>query len=200
MKHHMGRDSTLRWVLTFVAISVASSAAHAHVGVSPTDGFLRGLEHPLTGFDHLAAMIAVGLWAAQRGGCAVWIMPLAFVTVMSLGGLLGTAGAFVPFVEPGIAASVFILGLLVAAAVRPPLLASTILVGLFALLHGHAHGTEMPASASALTYGIGFMMGTGALLGCGVAFGLSARKFACPDLIRYAGGATMALGLYLQSA
>jgi urease accessory protein len=111
-------------------LSVVSlpSFAHAHVGVGPTSGLWSGMAHPITGLDHILAMVAVGLWAAQRGGRAIWLVPLAFVTVMAVGGILGMLAISIPFAEQGIVASVLILGVLIAAAVRLPLAASVILV------------------------------------------------------------------------
>jgi urease accessory protein len=145
-------------------------------------------------------MIAVGLWAAQRGGRARWAVPLAFVSVMTLGALAGNGGLAVPFAEQGIAASVLILGILIAAAVRLPLAASMMLVGVFALFHGYAHGAEMPASASGLTYGMGFVAATAALHLFGIGLGMTAQKFATEKTLRYAGGAIAGCGLYLTFA
>jgi urease accessory protein len=176
---------------------LAPSLAYAHIGVGQTSGFVHGLAHPVGGLDHIAAMVAVGLWAAQRGGRAIWVVPLSFVTVMSIGGLMGTLGISVPFVGPGIIASVLVLGLLIAAAVRLPLAASSVLVGLFAVFHGHAHGTEMPETVTGLAYGIGFVLATGLLHGCGIGLGLSAQRLAGPRLVRFAGGATVILGIFL---
>jgi urease accessory protein len=119
--------------------------AQAHPQIGNSAGFARGLAHPMSGSDHICAMIAVGLWAAQRGDRALWLVPLVFVLAMTIGGILGMAAISLPFVEPGIAASVLVLGILIAAAVRLPLIASVLLVGLFALFHGHAHGSEMPS-------------------------------------------------------
>jgi len=142
-------------------------------------------------------MVAVGLWAAQRGGRAIWLVPLAFVTVMAVGGLLGMAAISIPFVEPGIVASVLVLGVMVAAAVRLPLVASTMLVGLFALFHGHSHGAEMPETAAGLVYGLGFIVSTALVHLCGIGLGLAAKRFGTAQLVRYAGGAIAACGLYL---
>lgn len=192
----MTRDwrKSIPWAL---AMCVAPSLAHAHIGVGPATGLAHGLAHPLIGIDHIAAMVAVGLWAAQRGGRAVWAVPLTFMTAMWIGGLVGMIGVSIPFVEPGIVASVLVLGVLVTAAVRLPFVASGLLVGLFALFHGHAHGSEMPATVSGLYYGIGFIVATGLLHCCGIGMGLVARQLGNPRLIRYAGAATVMLGIYL---
>ncbi|HTQ40065.1 MAG TPA: HupE/UreJ family protein [Pirellulales bacterium] len=173
------------------------SVAHAHTGIGETSGFMNGVIHPVTGLDHICAMVAVGLWAAQRGGKAIWLVPLTFVSVMALGGWLGMMGHALPFVEQGIVASVLILGVLIAAAIRLPLLVSVLIVGLFALFHGHAHGAEMPDTASGLLYGLGFIFSTLLLHLCGIALGLSAQRFGTPQLIRYAGVAIIGCGLFL---
>lgn len=178
-------------------IALTPAMAFAHSGHGPTSGLATGLAHPITGLDHLAAMIGVGLWAAQRGGRALWLVPLVFVLVMTLGGALGMASVAMPLVEPGIVASVLVIGVLVAAAVRLPLVASALIVGLFALVHGHAHGAELPDTAAGLTYGIGFILATICLIGCGVAFGLAAQKVGTSSLVRYAGGAIALVGVYL---
>ena len=159
-----------------------------------------GFAHPFSGMDHLCAMAAVGLWAAQRGGRALWAVPLAFVSVMTLGAVVGMSGHVLPFAEQGIAASVLILGLLIAAAKQLPLAASIVLVGTFALFHGYAHGAEMPVSASGLTYGLGFVAATAGLHLLGISLGLTARKLATEKIVRYAGGAIAACGLYLVFA
>jgi len=176
---------------------LAPSLAQAHTGVGPTTGFAHGLTHPVTGLDHICAMVAVGLWAVQRGGRALWLIPFVFVSVMALGGALGAAGVALPFVEKGIIASVLILGVLIAAAVRLPLLVSVFLVGLFALFHGHAHGAEMPDTASGLAYGLGFILATVGLHFCGIGLGLMARQFNSTNWVRYGGGAIAACGVYL---
>ena len=120
--------------------------------------------HPVGGLDHICAMLAVGLWAAQTGGRSVWAVPLTFVSVMVLGGMLGMMGIGLPFAEQGIVLSVLILGVLIAASIRLPLWVSSSMVGLFALFHGHAHGTEMPESAFAMIYALGFILSTASLL------------------------------------
>ena len=135
-----------RGALFLAAVFLVPSLAHAHVGVGETSGFAHGFGHPLSGLDHICAMVAVGLWAAQMGGRAIWAVPLTFVTVMAFGGLLGMMHVDVPFIETGIVVSVLTLGVFIAAAVRLPLIASIIVVGLFAICHGHAHGAEMPGN------------------------------------------------------
>jgi urease accessory protein len=181
-----------------LALLLLPTLAQAHPGIpGHTHGLANGLMHPLTGLDHICAMVAVGLWAAQRGGRALWLVPSVFVSVMALGGVLGMAAVPIPFVEPGIAASVLVLGVLIAAAARLPLLASALLVGVFAVFHGYAHGAEMPDSASGLAYGLGFVAATASLHLLGIGFGLFAQRFTSAGLVRYAGGAIAACGIYL---
>lgn len=167
-------------------------AAWAHTGVGPAHGFAHGFTHPVLGWDHLLAMVAVGLWAAQRGDKAVWTLPATFVATMVLGGILGATAVGLPGVETGILASVLVLGALVAVAARFPLALSVAVVALFALFHGHAHGTEMPATVSGFTYGIGFATATALLHAAGIAFALSLKQLrspASPRLVRFAGAA-----------
>lgn len=173
------------------------SLAQAHPNGGAAVGFVSGVAHPLTGLDHLLAMIGVGIFAVQRGGRAIWMVPLAFISVMTLGAILGAAGLAMPFAEKGIVASVLVLGVLIAAAVRLPLVASTILVGVFALFHGHTHGAEMPATALGWLYGLGFLLTTAGLHLSGIGLGLAARKINSEKMIRYAGGAMALCGIYL---
>jgi urease accessory protein len=198
MKNSIRVTSTFPRTLPLLLIFLLPSLAQAHPG-SPghTHGFSNGLLHPLTGLDHICAMVAVGLWAAQRGGRALWLVPLTFVSIMVVGGILGMGGVGIPYVEQGIAASVLVLGIFIAAAVRLPLAASMAIVGLFALFHGYAHGAEMPDTASGLAYGIGFVIATASLHFCGISLGLAAQKFASAKLIRFAGGAIAGCGVYL---
>lgn len=140
-------------------------------------------------------MIAVGLWAAQMGGRAIWAVPLTFVSVMVLGGMLGMAQIQVPFIEQGIVASVLVLGVLIAAAVRLPLVASVGIVGLFAVFHGFAHGAEMPGSASGVLYALGFVVATTLLHSVGIALGVGIEKISKPVIVRFAGAAIVVCGL-----
>ncbi|HTQ39597.1 MAG TPA: HupE/UreJ family protein [Pirellulales bacterium] len=191
------RPAAWLWVAPVLLIFGSPSLVYAHTGVGETSGLWNGLAHPLSGLDHLCAMIGVGLWAAQRGGRALWLVPLVFVVVMAVGGALGMMAISIPFVEPGIVASVLILGIMIAAAVRLPLLLSIFMVGTFALFHGHAHGAEMPLTASGLTYGIGFIIATAALHFCGIGIGLLARQSGSTWTWRYAGAAMVLCGIYL---
>ena len=185
--------------------AIFASSANAHTGHGETAGFLHGFAHPIGGWDHVLAMIAVGLWAAQLSNAgnkrALWAVPLAFVTMMMAGGALGMAGMAMPGVETGITASVLILGVLVAAAVRLPLSASVAIVGAFALFHGHAHGTEMPTAASGLVYGAGFVLATILLHASGIGVGIGAQKLAKSQVtssLRFAGTAIALCGLMLM--
>lgn len=186
--------------LAFLILFAAMPAlAHAHTGAGPhlhglvSGGFGAGFLHPLTGLDHILAMIAVGLWAAQLGGRARWLVPATFVGLMSLGGVLGAAGAAVPFVEQGILLSVLVLGILVVAAARLPMAASMGMVGIFALCHGHAHGAEMPETAAGLSYGAGFVLATAALHAMGIFAGVATQRLARAEWTRL-GGAAICLG------
>jgi urease accessory protein len=149
-----------------------SSEAHAHTGLDHAFSFASGFKHPLTGLDHMLAMVAVGLWAGLNGGRALWAWPVAFVAVMVLGGLAGMAGVPLAIVESGILASVIVLGLVVLMAARLPVWAGAGLVALFAVLHGHAHGAELPVEGAAASYFAGFAVATAALhaLGLGAAY------------------------------
>jgi urease accessory protein len=173
------------------AIILVPTVAWAHPGHDATAGFVQGFVHPVTGLDHLLAMIAVGLFAAQLGGRALWAVPLSFVAVMALGGALGMAGIGMPFVEAGIATSVIVLGLAVALRRKWPVAAAMALVGAFAVFHGQAHGTEMPADASGLVYGLGFMLATALLHAFGIGMARISQAMA-PGAIRF-GGAAMAV-------
>ncbi|TPI31144.1 HupE/UreJ family protein [Mesorhizobium sp. B3-1-6] len=188
--------STKRTTLAAILFLAAAMPAYAHVGVGATSSFTAGFAHPLSGLDHMTVMIAVGLWAALKGGKAIWAWPLAFVGVMLVGGVLGMLHVPVPFVEPGILASVVALGLLVALAIDLPVSAGVAVIGLFALFHGHAHGTEVPENASGLEYMAGFAAATALLHGVGIAAGLGlGSRFR--RLTRAAGAACAAIGLGL---
>ena len=164
-------------LLVTIALLLAPSVAFAHPGHGEAGSLLAGFLHPLSGLDHLLAMTAVGLFAAHLGGRALWAVPATFVAVMALGGVSGAAGISLPFVEIAIALSVVIFGLMIFSGMAPPVLAAMALVGIFAIFHGHAHGIEMPVSASGVDYGIGFMVATALLHGFGITVGLSIRWF-----------------------
>lgn len=179
--------------LAIFAMSL-STLAFAHTGAGETPGFIHGLTHTLGGLDHVCAMFAVGLWAAQMGGRAVWLAPLAFIGVMALGGLLGMTTVPVPFVDMGIAISSLVVGMLIAAAVRLPLPVSITIVGVFAVLHGYAHGAEMPQDASGLAYASGFVLATALLHACGITVALFAKNHGRTIWLRLAGTAIALCG------
>lgn len=168
----------IRSILRFCAAAIAflPVAASAHVAVGDTHDLIHGFSHPLSGIDHVLAMVAVGLFAAHLGGRALWLVPLTFVSVMALAGIAGMAGVKLPFVEIGIGMSVVVLGLAVAFQLSLPTLLAMALVGFFAIFHGHAHGAEMPQSVSGLAYGVGFTCATALLHAVGVGLGLAIGK------------------------
>lgn len=186
----------MRRLLAFVSLFAAvPTAAFAHVGIGDTVGFGHGFAHPLGGLDHVLTMVAVGVLAAQLGGRAAWLVPLAFIGMMTLGGVLGMAGIAVPFVEIGIGSSVVVLGLVVALGLDLPVAAAMALVGGFAIFHGHAHGAEMPETASGLAYGAGFVAATALLHASGIGLGLAiGRAGAGRRIAQVAGGAMTVAG------
>jgi urease accessory protein len=161
-------------------------------------GFITGLAHPFMGLDHLLAMIAVGIWAAQTGGSAVWRLPLSFIVMMAFAALISASGFSLPALEPLIAGSVVLLGLMVVFSIRLQINLSMLLVGLFAVFHGYAHGLEMPQASSAILYGSGFVLATSLLHLIGIGLGKVAyRKHV---LSRLSGSIIAIAGLYLATA
>jgi urease accessory protein len=173
-----------------------TTAADAHVQRGDAGGFLTGLGHPVSGLDHVLAMIAVGLWGAQLGVPALWLLPVTFPIVMALGGMVGLLGIPLPGVEVGIAASALLLGLAVMSELRPPLAAAVALVCVFGVFHGHAHGTELPPGQSALLYSMGFVVATGCLHGVGIGVGLVHGRPWGKMLLRGAGAAVALAGVF----
>lgn len=172
------------------------ATALGHEGTGSAAGLWTGLQHPVSGWDHVLAMVAVGLWGAQLGAPAVWVLPVAFPMVMAVGGMLGLMGIGLPGVEIGIALSALVLGILVAAEARPPLWLAAAVVGGFAIFHGHAHGAELPAGGNGILYSIGFVAATGTLHACGIALGLVHRWAWGRHALRVAGGAVAAAGAF----
>jgi urease accessory protein len=170
--------------------------AIAHVESGEAGGFLSGVSHPVSGLDHVLAMVAVGLWGSQLGSPAVWLLPIAFPMMMALGGMLGLMGVPVPGVEIGIAVSGVVLGAMVLGDVKAPLVASLIMVGLFAIFHGHAHGTELSEGQNAMLYSLGFVISTGTLHAAGIGLGLGHKWKSGAVLIRAAGAVVMMGGLF----
>jgi urease accessory protein len=158
-------------------------------------GLFNGLKHPVSGVDHVIAMVAVGLWGAQLGQPEVWVLPVVFPMVMALGGMLGLLGVPIPGVEIGIALSAIVLGVMVLGEVDPPLAVTATVVGLFAIFHGHAHGAELPEGASGVTYSLGFVVATGTLHAIGIAIGLVHRWPAGQKALRVAGAGVAAAGM-----
>lgn len=184
-----------RLSIAAATLIAATAPAFAHLNPEEHGSFMAGFSHPLFGPDHILVMVAVGIWAAQIGGRALWAVPLAFVGTMAIGFALALQGIGLPFVEPAILASVIALGLLITMAVRLPVAAAAGVVGIFALFHGHAHGGEL-GSAGALQFGIGFVIATALLHAGGIAAGLGIGRFG-PVVIRALGALTALLGLSL---
>ena len=169
--------------------------ALAHTRGGEAIGFLSGAQHPVSGLDHVLAMIAVGLWGAQLGAPAVWVLPVTFPMVMAFGGMLGLMGVKLPGIEIGIAASAIALGFVVFREAKPKLWLAAVLVGFFAVFHGHAHGTELPPGGNGLLYSIGFVIVTGCLHATGIAIGLIHQWPAGRAALRVAGGAVAVAGV-----
>jgi urease accessory protein len=181
-------------LFAFLFCLAGAAPALAHNG-DVTGGFIGGFAHPLFGPDHIAAMVAVGLWGAFLGPPAIFILPIVFPLVMAFGAVLGILGVPVPAVEAGIAVSAAVLGLMVALAARPPLWIAAVIVGAFAIFHGHAHGAELPPGADALAFAAGFVIATGCLHLAGIAFGLLTRWPAGRIVVRAAGAVIAVTGL-----
>lgn len=185
----------LALVLLLAAFSASVPEARAHTPGAVGAGLVEGFAHPLSGWDHLLAMLAVGVWAAQLGGRAIWAAPAAFLGGLLAGGLLGMGGVALVAVEAGILASLVVVGASIALAVRPPLVVGLLLVALFGLLHGHAHGTELPQTTDPLAFVAGFVSASILLHLLGVGAGVAARRFASPLVPRIGGGAVAAAGI-----
>ena len=184
-----------RLVVAFATLALAQPAfAHEQVGVA--GGLASGLLHPLTGMDHLMAMVAVGIWGAQLGTPAIWVLPITFPLVMAFGGVLGALRIPLPMPEVAIALSALVLGAAVAIRLRLPFAAAAVVVAVFAVFHGHAHGAELPGSANPLAYGAGFVVATGLLHLCGILIGTLTRWPAGARLIQGLGVVIATLGGY----
>ena len=187
---------TLAWLLIALMLTFWPATVCAHIGSGASGGFLIGVQHPISGLDHVLAMIAVGLWGAQLGVPALWVLPVAFPMMMAFGGMFGLMGIPLPGVEVGIAVSAIVLGIMVFTEARPALAVSLAIVAFFAIFHGHAHGTELPQGQSGLLYSMGFVMATGCLHGVGIAIGLVHRWNAGRMALRGAGALVCAAGLF----
>ncbi len=170
--------------------------AHVDPAGAGDGGFVSGLWHPVTGLDHVAAMVAVGLWGAQLGTPAMWLLPVVFPLMMAIGGVLGVIGTAVPGVGVGVAASAILLGSVVAAEARPPLAVAMLMVGSFAIFHGHVHGTALPTFGVPVLFASGFVLATGVLHLCGIVIGLLRRWPAGRLMIRGAGVVVALVGAY----
>lgn len=174
-----------------------TQTAFAHTFGADGVSFYQGFIHPLFGLDHLLAMLAVGIWAAQIGTRARWLIPAAFLTMLALGGGIGMLGWPLPQVELGIAASVVVFGLLIVGAARLPISVSMGIAGLFALLHGYAHGVEMPQAAAPGLYALGFIASSAMLHGLGAVVGMASNNEWPSRLLRLGGVCTAMAGVWL---
>ncbi|MEO8600504.1 MAG: HupE/UreJ family protein [bacterium] len=184
----------IRWCIALISIAFCG-IANAHPGHG--GGLMAGIAHPLFGLDHLLAMVAVGVWAFQLGGRAKWLVPTSFVALMAVAGGVGMSGIALPMIEIGIAASVLILGLLIAFSVRVTPVVGACIVAMFAIFHGYAHGAEMPLLGSAWQYGIGFVASTAVLHGFGLVLGKGLHKQGL--WLRVAGAMLAASGTWMMT-
>lgn len=180
-----------------LCMSLPAWAHGDHGDAAPLGGgsFMTGFLHPFTGWDHVTAMVGVGLWGAFLGRPAIWVLPIVFPLVMAFGGFLALAGVPLPGIEVGIALSALVLGVMVAAAARPPLWVAAVIVGGFAIFHGYAHGTELPGAADPLLFSLGFVLATGIMHAGGIAFGSLVRWPAGRLAVRAGGGLIGLAGL-----
>lgn len=189
---------TIPRLLAAAVVATVSAPALAHVEAGQATGLLSGFLHPISGLDHVLAMVAVGLWGAILGAPAVWVLPIAFPLVMAMGALLGFLGVPLPGVEYGIAASAILLGAAVAFEVRPPVAFAALLVGVFAIFHGYAHGSELPPGQSALLFSMGFVIATGALHAVGIGIGALRGRVWGGAVLRAAGSMVAAGGAFFM--
>ena len=174
-----------------------AAAANAHSGEGLAGGFIAGFMHPLSGLDHLLAMVAVGIWGATLGRPLIWALPVAFPMLMVVGGVLGIAKVPLPYIAIGIAASVVVLGLSIAAAWRAPVALAVGIVAIFGVFHGYAHGTELPEAAAPAAYAAGFVISTGLLHLAGIAIGLVKVLPRGAQALRASGGLIAATGVWI---
>jgi urease accessory protein len=194
--NHVAVSCRRIWPLGLLFLTPA--LAQAHPGVpGHAHGLVNGFLHPISGLDHVCAMIAVGVWAAQQGGRMLWLAPATFVSLLVFGGVVGIGESQISWIEQGIAASVLTLGLFIAGAVRLPQVVGAGIVGLFGFFHGYSHGAEMPPTVSGVAYAAGFVMATLGLHMVGIGIGQVVQRFASARLLRFAGGAIATAGVYL---
>jgi len=183
-------------IIAVALLSPELASSHVESGTAGDGRFFGGALHPVTGLDHVAAMVAVGLWGAILGAPAIWLLPIAFPLIMAFGAVLGVMGVPLPAIDLGIAASGIVLGAMVAANARPPLAIAVALVSLFAIFHGYSHGTALPDFGVPLLYAAGFVVATGLLHVCGIALGLLIRWPAGRTAVRVSGALIAAVGVY----
>lgn len=185
-----------RSLVTLVLLCCAV-AAQAHTSEGSAQGFFAGVMHPLSGFDHLLAMVAVGIWGATLGRPLVVALPIAFPLLMVVGGILGITGVPLPYIEVGIALSVFVLGLSIALAWRAPVAVALVIVASFGVFHGYAHGAELPSAVAPAAYVAGFVICTGALHMAGIALGMIKNLSNGSQILRACGAAISAAGVWI---
>jgi urease accessory protein len=189
-----------RRLVAAMALLLYPLLAFAHIGQGDIGGgFIAGVAHPVFGLDHVVAMVAVGIWGAQLGAPAIWALPVTFPLVMAMGGVLGGLGVPIPGIEIGIAVSAIALGSLILFAARPPLWFAALVVGVFAIFHGYAHGAELPESANAIAYAVGFVAATGTLHAFGILLGVANRWRKGSQALRVGGALIAACGVYFLS-
>ncbi len=183
-------------LVTLTAMLLIAPAAWGHEPDGDFQGgFMSGFTHPFYGLDHVAAMVAVGIWGAFLGRPAIWVLPVVFPVIMAVGGVAAIVGVAVPLIEPGIALSSIALGLAILAKWRAPSAVAGVLVGVFAIFHGHAHGAELPHATEPAAYAVGFVISTGLLHAAGIAFGLLAGRPRGAIALRAVGAVIAAAGL-----
>lgn len=198
--HRTIRERSLRQAAVLATLLAWPILASAHIGQGDIGGgFIAGVAHPVFGLDHVVAMVAVGIWGAQLGAPAIWALPVTFPLVMACGGVLGGLGVPIPGIEIGIAASAIVLGGMILFAARPPLAVAAVIVGIFAIFHGYAHGAELPESANAISYAVGFVVATGTLHALGILIGVANRWRRGAQALRAGGAVIAAAGLYFLS-
>jgi urease accessory protein len=199
-EHRTIRANALQQAAALCVLLAWPILASAHIGQGDIGGgFIAGVAHPVFGLDHVVAMVAVGIWGAQLGAPAIWILPVTFPLVMAFGGVLGGLGVPIPGIEIGIAVSAIALGGMILFAARPPLWIAAVIVGIFAIFHGYAHGAELPESANAISYAVGFVAATGTLHALGILIGVANRWRRGAQALRVGGALIAACGLYFLS-